>query len=91
MLLIELAVLLGCILVGARIGGIGLGTVSGIGLAFYVFVLGMPPGEPPAVVLGMILAVITALAMMESAGGLEFLVDQTKCPERECLVNLMNL
>lgn len=56
-------------------GGIGLGTVSGIGLAVYVFVLGMPPGQPPAVVLGMILAVITALAMMESAGGLDFLVE----------------
>lgn len=75
MLLIELVILLACILVGARIGGIGLGTVSGIGLAFYVFVLGMPPGEPPAVVLGMILAVITALAMMEAAGGLDFLVE----------------
>lgn len=60
---------------GARVGGIGLGTVSGIGLAVYVFVLGMPPGQPPAVVLGMILAVITALSMMESAGGLDFLVE----------------
>jgi anaerobic C4-dicarboxylate transporter-like protein len=68
-------ILLGCILVGARIGGIGLGTVSGIGLAVYVFILGMPPGQPPAIVLGMILAVITALAMMESAGGLDFLVE----------------
>ncbi len=59
---------------GARIGGIGLGIVSGLGLVFYVFVLGMPPGQPPAVVLGMIIAVITALALMEAAGGLEFLV-----------------
>jgi anaerobic C4-dicarboxylate transporter-like protein len=48
--------------------------VSGIGLVFYVFVLGMPPGQPPAVVLGMIIAVITALALMEAAGGLDFLV-----------------
>jgi anaerobic C4-dicarboxylate transporter-like protein len=70
-----LAILLTCILVGARVGGIGLGTVSGIGLVVYVFGLGMPPGQPPAVVLGMILAVITALAMMEAAGGLQFLVE----------------
>ena len=41
---------------------------------FYVFVLGMPPGQPPAVVLGMIIAVITALSLMEAAGGLDFLV-----------------
>jgi anaerobic C4-dicarboxylate transporter DcuA len=39
-----------------------------------VFVLGMPPGQPPAVVLGMIIAVITALSLMEAAGGLDFLV-----------------
>ncbi len=73
-MLFELVILLACILVGARIGGIGLGIVSGLGLVFYVFVLGMPPGQPPAVVLGMILAVITALALMEAAGGLDFLV-----------------
>jgi anaerobic C4-dicarboxylate transporter-like protein len=48
--------------------------VSGLGLVFYVFVLGMPPGQPPAVVLGMIIAVITALSLMEAAGGLDFLV-----------------
>jgi anaerobic C4-dicarboxylate transporter-like protein len=35
----------------------------------------MPPGNPPATVLGMILAVITALSMMEAAGGLDFLVE----------------
>lgn len=74
MLVIELAILLTCILVGARIGGIGLGIVSGLGLVVYVFLLGLPPGEPPGVVLGMILAVITALALMEAAGGLDYLV-----------------
>jgi anaerobic C4-dicarboxylate transporter DcuA len=75
MVLVELGILLSCILVGARLGGIALGTVSGIGLVIFIFVLGMPPGQPPAVVLGMILAVITALAAMEAAGGLRFLVE----------------
>ena len=75
MILVELGILLGCILVGARLGGIALGTVSGIGLVIFVFAFGMPPGQPPAVVLGMILAVITALAAMEAAGGLRFLVE----------------
>ena len=63
---LQLAILLSCIIIGARLGGIALGTVSGIGLAFFMIVLGMPPGNPPAVVLGMILAVITALSMMET-------------------------
>ncbi len=75
MLLLELCILLLCIVIGARCGGIALGTVSGIGLVVFVLVLGMPPGNPPAVVLGMILAVITALSMMEAAGGLTYLVE----------------
>lgn len=75
MLFFQLGILLLCIVIGARLGGIALGTVSGIGLAFFMMVLGMPPGNPPAVVLGMILAVITALSMMEAAGGMDFLVE----------------
>ena len=75
MLFFELSILLLCIVIGARLGGIALGTVSGMGLLFFMMVLGMPPGNPPAVVLGMILAVITALSMMEAAGGMDFLVD----------------
>jgi anaerobic C4-dicarboxylate transporter DcuA len=74
MLLLQLAILLLCIVIGARLGGIALGTVSGLGLVFFMVVLGMPPGNPPAVVLGMILAVITALSMMEAAGGMDYLV-----------------
>jgi anaerobic C4-dicarboxylate transporter DcuA len=74
LLWVELALLLLCIVIGARIGGIGLGTVSGIGLVIYVFVFRMPPGGPPGTVLGMIIAVITALAAMQAAGGLEFLI-----------------
>ena len=71
---IELFILLACILAGARIGGIGLGTVAGVGLVIFVFVLGMPPGGPPGVVVGMIIAVITAVATLEAIGGLDYLV-----------------
>lgn len=78
MLFFQLGILLLCIVIGARLGGIALGTVSGIGLAFFMMVLGMPPGNPPAVVLGMILAVITALSMMEAAGGMDFLVESAE-------------
>jgi len=74
MIWIELAILLVCILIGARLGGIALGTVAGIGLVIFVFIIGMPPGGPPETVIGMILAVITALAAMQAAGGLDYLV-----------------
>jgi len=74
MLWLELALLLACIVIGARLGGIGLGTVSGIGLVIFVFLFRMPPGGPPGTVLGMIIAVITALSVMQAAGGLDFLV-----------------
>lgn len=74
MLWLELAILLGCIVVGSRIGGMALGPVAGLGLLFFVFVLGMPPGSPPGQVLGMIIAVVTALSAMEAAGGVDYLV-----------------
>ncbi len=74
MIWIELLILLACILVGARLGGIALGTVAGLGLVVFVFFFGLPPGGPPGVVIGMIIAVITALATMQAAGGLDYLV-----------------
>ena len=78
MIWIELLILLACIVIGARLGGIALGTVAGIGLAIFVFLLGLPPGGPPPGVLGMIIAVITALAAMQAAGGLDYLVSQAE-------------
>ncbi|MBP1679038.1 MAG: anaerobic C4-dicarboxylate transporter, partial [Bacteroidetes bacterium] len=74
MMWIELVLLLACIVLGARLGGIGLGAAGGIGLVILVFVFGLPPGSPPTVVLGMIISVITALAAMQAAGGLDYLV-----------------
>jgi len=74
MLWLELTIFLLCIIIGARIGGIGMGTIAGIGLIIFVFVFKMPQGSPPVIVLGMILAVITALSSMEAAGGLNYLV-----------------
>jgi anaerobic C4-dicarboxylate transporter DcuA len=71
---LTFAVVLAAIFVGARVGGIGLGTVAALGLALLVFVFGMPPGAPPSQVLGMIVAVVTAAATMQAAGGLDYLV-----------------
>ena len=74
MIWIELIILLACIVLGARLGGIGLGALAGVGLLVFVFIFGLPPGGPPQAVLGMIIAVITALATMQAAGGLDYLV-----------------
>jgi anaerobic C4-dicarboxylate transporter DcuA len=74
MLWIELAILVACIVVGARLGGIALGAVGGMGLVVFVFGFRMPPGAPPTTVLGMIICVITALAAVQAAGGLDYLI-----------------
>jgi len=74
MIWLELLIVLVCIFLGARLGGIALGTIAGVGLVVLVFVFGLPPGMPPRTVLGMILAVITAAATMQAARGLDYLV-----------------
>lgn len=74
MIWVELCILLACILIGARLGGIALGTASGIGLIIFVFAFKEPPGAPPQIVIGMIIAVITALATMQAVGGVDYLV-----------------
>jgi anaerobic C4-dicarboxylate transporter DcuA len=71
---LQLAILLGAIVLGARKGGMSLGPTGGVGLFIFVFLFGLPPGSPPGTVLGMILAVITALSLLEAAGGLDLVV-----------------
>src|SRR4030095_105645 len=71
---LQLAILLAAIVLGARRGGMALGPMGGLGLFVFVFLFGLPPGSPPRTVLGMILAVITALSLLEAAGGLDLVV-----------------
>lgn len=74
MIYIELLVVLAAIFIGARMGGIGLGIWGMIGLAILVFGFGLQPGNAPIDVMLMIVAVITAAAALQSAGGLDYLV-----------------
>ena len=62
------------IIVGARLGGIGLGVMGGIGLAILTFVFGLEPTTPPIDVMLMIAAVISAASCMQAAGGLDYMV-----------------
>lgn len=73
-MLLQLAFVLTAIIIGARIGGIGLGVMGGIGLGILTFVFGLQPTAPPIDVMLMIVAVITAAACMQAAGGLDLMV-----------------
>ena len=73
-MLIQLLFVLVCIIVGARIGGVGLGVMGGLGVALLTFVFGLEPTSPPIDVMLMIAAVISAAGAMQAAGGLDFLV-----------------
>lgn len=74
MVYIELLIVLLAIFVGARIGGIGLGIFGMMGLGILVFGFGLTPGNPPIDVMLIIVAVITAAATLQAAGGLDYLV-----------------
>ena len=75
MIWVELAVVLGMILVGARLGGLGLGMMGGMGVALLAFVFGARPASPPIEVMLMIAAVITAAGSLQAAGGMDYLVE----------------
>ena len=74
MLGLEIAVVLFAIFLGARLGGIGLGVMGGLGLAVLTFVFHLEPTQPPIDVLLMITAVVTATSALQAAGGLDYLV-----------------
>ncbi|HXR81294.1 MAG TPA: anaerobic C4-dicarboxylate transporter family protein, partial [Saprospiraceae bacterium] len=75
MILLQLAVLLICIFIGARMSGIGLGVMGMIGLLILLFVFHMQPSDPPLEVMLIILSVVTAAAALQAAGGMDYLVD----------------
>lgn len=70
----ELLVVLGCIVMGTRSSGVGLGLWGGTGVAILVFVFGLTPGSPPVDALLIVLSVVLASSMMQSAGGIDWMV-----------------
>lgn len=73
-MILQLAFVLVAIIIGARLGGIGLGVMGGIGLAILTFCFGLQPTSPPIDVMLMIAAVISAASCMQAAGGLDYMV-----------------
>lgn len=75
MVFVELFVVLAFIYLGARIGGIGIGLAGGAGVLVLSLFLGVDTGHIPVDVILIIMSVIAAIAAMQVAGGLDWLVD----------------
>ncbi len=76
MIAIELFIVLLFIYLGARMGGIGIGLAGGAGVVVLSLVLGVPTSQSyiPIDVILIIMSVITAIAAMQVAGGMDWLV-----------------
>lgn len=74
MIWLEFLTVIAAIVIGARIGGAGLGTVGALGLAVLVFGFGLPPSSPPVAVLAILVSVVTAAACLQSSGGMDLMI-----------------
>lgn len=74
MWMVELLVVLFFIWLGARMGSIGIGFAGGFGVLVLGVVFGIAPGAIPTDVILIIMGVIAAIAAMQEAGGLDYLV-----------------
>lgn len=77
MLIIQLVIVLLAIFLGARLGGTGIGFAGGLGV-LVLALIGVKPGSIPFDVISIIMAVIAAIAAMQVAGGMDYLVQQTE-------------
>jgi anaerobic C4-dicarboxylate transporter DcuA len=73
MWIIELLIVLFFIWLGARLGSIGIGFAGGFGV-LVLGLFGVKPGAIPVDVILIIMGVIAAIAAMQVAGGLDYLV-----------------
>ena len=71
---LQLLIVLVCLFYGALKGGIALGLMGGVGLIVLIFGFQLPAGKPPIDVILTILAVICGSSTLQSAGGLDCLL-----------------
>ncbi|MEN4979773.1 anaerobic C4-dicarboxylate transporter [Erwinia billingiae] len=74
MIVPELLVVLLAIYLGARLGGIGIGFAGGVGMLILTLGFQIKPGVIPFDVIEIIMGVIAAIAAMQVAGGMDYLV-----------------
>lgn len=75
MLVPELLVVFAAIYLGSRLGGIGVGFAGGLGVLVLTLGFQILPGAIPFDVIEIIMAVIAAIAAMQVAGGMDYLVN----------------
>ncbi len=75
MIWIELLVVLFFIFLGSKLGSIGIGYAGGAGVVVLTLVFGLKAGSVPVDVILIIMSVIAAIAAMQKAGGLDYLVN----------------
>lgn len=73
-IILQVLIILTCLIMGTRFGGMGLGLISGIGLMILVFLFGLAPGEPPVSVMLTIVAVIGCAATLQQGKGLDVMM-----------------
>ncbi|AKK11093.1 anaerobic C4-dicarboxylate transporter [Corynebacterium uterequi] len=79
MLFIHIAIVLGAIILGARLGSIAIGMAGGLGvLALGLTGIPVTQEDIPFDVVGIIMCVIAAIAAMQRAGGLDYLVHRAE-------------
>ncbi|WP_437613078.1 anaerobic C4-dicarboxylate transporter [Erwinia sp. V71] len=74
MITVELIIVLLAIYLGARLGGISIGFAGGFGVLVLTLGAQIKPGAIPFDVIEIIMAVIAAIAAMQVAGGMDYLV-----------------
>ena len=74
MIWLELLVVLLFIYLGSRLGGIGIGFAGGAGVIILTMLFGLKAGSIPVDVILIIMGVIAAIASMQKAGGLDYMV-----------------
>lgn len=75
MVIVHIVIVLAAIILGARIGSIGIGMAGGLGVLL-LGVAGVPVTREdiPFDVIAIIMTVIAAIAAMQKAGGMDYLV-----------------
>jgi hypothetical protein len=75
---IQFTLVLGAILIGIRRGSVALGMLGGLEVAVLTIGFHNLPASPPIDVILIILAVVTASATLQVAGGLDWMVQRTE-------------
>lgn len=73
-IILQIIVVIGCILIGSRLGGIASGLFGGFGMCILIFFFNLYPGSPPINIVLIVCAIVSLSSTLYAAGGLDYLV-----------------